>query len=274
MSIILNKHGLFKSHWDNEINDDVIEGMHSRWSNDGSFFISNWNEFFEIEEGVLFKDLVDLLLSLSDEEIHILSSLADANLKNYIDDVRENPDPITPSDTRNTEYIEVYRSFEIDNYDTLDDTYKIGSDYTCAHGVGKPWDDEHSMTLPPEERGNVYAIEFVPWQELFHMPVKIRKEIYYRETEWVKTEPRDMEFGVLGSDRKVSLGITDRAPKNFITRKVTGHMTMGQFFHGLFNELCFFSSPVSRQEQSDVLSERIEEVEEILAEEKKNDLKN
>lgn len=226
-------------------------------SSDGSFFLRNSHVNITIEDTTLF-DLVKQLTWMNDSEIDALEVLSDANIKPFIDNLKEN---VVKSCETSLKGIEVYKQVELDNYETCDDVYKLTT-YTSAHGIGDRWDgvDENVKGC------NTYAIEFTPWQDMFNLPITIAKECVIERHTWkVREQPEnfilegtDGSFIDFGPMKKTCV-LDTKDPQ-----MITYDMTMREFFHGLFDELCFFGSPQTRSDKQDELVQTMKDVDEQM----------
>lgn len=274
--ILLKKEGLFGESWSKKVEDYVISGIRAGGRKEGEFFWQNRNVEFKVEENVTLLDLIKIMAKMNVEELHALSQLGDAHIAPYLIDFADHPDPIPDEDTfGKLTHIEVYKTVEFDNHESGEDVFDF-SVSTSAHGKGEIWEDcmkdvrSGKTKLEDVKECNSYAIEFTPWQKMLDLPIRIRPETYYTEMVWKKCKPRKLEFGVVGSKRKVSMGMMERdlvERKN--DKKVRSTMTLSEFFTGLFNELCFFGAPAERKTQMDVINGRVKDVEKALEKEKK-----
>lgn len=276
--IRLMKEGLFGEYYDKKLDDYVIQGIRAGGKKKGEFLWQNVEKTIEVDKGVTLLDLIKFLATMNSEELHALSTIANANLAQYLIEFCKNPDPIPDNDDgQPLKAIEVYRTMELSNYTDGNDVYDL-NDYTCAHGIGEIWEDcmkdvrAGKTKLKDVEHCNAYAIEFTPWQKMLHLPIQIREFVYYSETEWKKCKSRPWMINVMGKKKKYKMGSfnreivkKDRMPE----KKIRASMGLGQFFTGLFNELCFFGSPDDRNAQSGILKDRVKEVEKFVDKEKK-----
>lgn len=272
-AIRLTKKRLLGERFSNKTNDSILETIHQNKQKNGEFFWHNMSTPFAIDENVTLEDLIKILFAMNRHDLHALSVMSDANIFEYMDDYSKNPDPIPDNDTYGKlTAIEVYKALEFDNFRTGGDVFDMNS-YTSAHGIGEIW----SQTMSEVNNGNIkledamdcntYAIEFIPWQKMLHLPITIQKYFYITETVWKKVKPKKLEIDVVGSKNKFSFGWSDKEfvdKKRLKEKKITTRLTMQEFFNGLFNEICFFGSPVKREEESNTLKERMDEVDKVL----------
>lgn len=218
---------------------------------------------FFIEGKVTLKSLVDILRDFDTDEILMLEKVSDAHILPYLFDVWDHP--LEKKKNSDLKRIEVYGTFEIDNFDGCNDTYDIQLHWS-AHGIGKPYDKKN-----PE--ANMWAIEFTPWQNMLHLPLTIRENLFYTEHTWKKLKKsHEFKVDVLGQKKKHSFGFIDRKLTNpFFKSKRTfkRQPTFTEFFQGLFDELCFFGSPATREDEKKTLTDRSAEVDEFLKKKKK-----
>lgn len=272
----LSKEGLFGEKWSKRLEDYVVEGIRAGGRKKGEFFFFNSHTQIKIEGKVTLLDLIKIMADMNADELHALSTISNANLAPYLIDFASNPDPIPDDDAYGKlTAIEVYKSVELDNHESGDELFDL-SVSTCAHGIGEIWEDcmkevrEGKKKLDDVKDCNSYAIEFTPWQKMLDLPIQIRPLIYHTEIVWKPCKPRKWEIGILGSKRKFNMG---RVSRDIVERKadkkVRGPMSLSEFFTGLFNELCFFGSPVSRDDQKKVLDSRVKDVEKSIKKRKK-----
>ena len=277
----LTNEGLFGEKYSKRIKDTIVEGIRAGGRKKGEFFFYNCNTPFSIEGTVTLLDLIKILSKMNAEELHALSTIADANLAPYLIDFADSPDPIPDTDDfGKLTAIQVYKILELSNYSSCTDVFDMEM-YSSAHGIGEIWAEsmkevtEGRTTLEDVKNCNCYAIEFTPWQKMLDLPITIKEFVNYGEIVWKKVKPKEWKIGVVGSKKKHSMGKIDREIVNRdemrkgSSKKIRTQLTLREFFHGLFNELCFFGSPNTRKEQSDVITDRMKDVEKQLAKEKK-----
>jgi len=274
--IVLKREGIFGESWSKRVEDYVISGIRAGGRKEGEFLWQNRNVDLKVEGDVTLLDLIKILAKMNVEELHALSQLANANLAPYLIDFANNPTPIPDTDKfGKLTHIEVYKTVEFDNHESGDNLYDFTVS-TSAHGIGEVWEDvmkevtSGTTKLEDAKACNSYAIEFTPWQQMLDIPIRIRPETYYTEMIWKKCKPRALEFGIIGSKRKVKMGMMERdlvERKN--DKKVRSTMTLAEFFTGLFNELCYFGAPTSRDSQMNVIKGRMNNVEKLRTKGKK-----
>lgn len=276
-TIRLTKEGLFGERYSKQIDDRIVEGIRVGGKKKGEFFWRNLLTTMEVDKDVTLLDFIKTMAKMNADELHALSVISNCNLAPHLIDFAENPDPQKDDDGMPIQFIEVYRCMEYSNYDLANDVYDL-NDYTCAHGIGEIWKDsmkeveEGRAKLKDVEHCNAYAIEFTPWQKMLSAKIRIREFVYHSESTWKKIKPKPWMIGVVGSKKKHKMGMMtrdlvkkDRVPE----RKIRASMNLSQFFTGLFNELCFFSSPSHRDGQMGVIKGRMKDVEKQLKKEKK-----
>jgi hypothetical protein len=186
-------------------------------------FLTGWTHKLEIQEEITLQDLVNIMGDLEPETNTLIELITDSNVLPYLEEIdKEQKEREEPD---NISYIEIYKTLETSEFEGNKYTY----DGVCAHGIGKEKIvDEFSKEpyLPN------YGLEFTPWNELKDKPIRFGHATL--------TMPKgDHDYEVI-----------DNLEYDF---------TMGDFFLGLFNELCFFGHPEDRDEQLDELKERVEE---------------
>jgi len=222
----LTKNGFIGNYWDDVAQENVSKEVKLNWKS----LIVNRTSPFEIEDSVKLFDIVQLLNSFDHQTLETLELLTNSNILPHLNDVNSRVTNFNPEkDSSQLKFIEVYKSYDADNYDSCDNHYSLLVS-TSAHGIGKPWDSNGENEL-----ANSYAIEFSPWQELLHLPIVIKKESFNYFLHFKKNDSL--------SDREL---IKDEK----IIAHFDSQMTLEEFFVGLFNELCFFSSPERRDKSS------------------------
>lgn len=278
-AVKLTKDGFLGEYFDKKLDDEVLEGIHARGLKPGVFFKMNALSPIYIEGNVTLLDLINAMADMKSADLEAMSELANANIAPYLIDFAKNPDPIPDNDDgQPLEAIEVYRCFELSNYESCTDVFDANT-YCSAHGIGSVHSDvkkmvkDGTMTEEQAKNCNTYAIEFTPWQKMLHLPIRMRELVYYSESVWKKCKPKKREIGVLGSKKKFSFGFSDREivkGKAMVSdKKLTWQMTLQDFLSGLFNELSFFGTPSRRDEEMGVISGRMKDVEKQLKKEKK-----
>jgi hypothetical protein len=113
-----------------------------------------------------------------------------------------------------------------------------------------------------EKRGNSYAIEFTPWAYLLNLPLTMKETVAVSRHRWKKQKPKRMGFKRKGS-KKFERGlswVSDKTTDKYENEDVRVTYELSEFLYGLFNELCFFWSPVSRDKKEKELLGRYEKV--------------
>lgn len=231
-----------------------------------------WEEAMMIDEMVTCNDFFRVLADMDEGLVTMIELLTNSNIKPFI---RRAFDPLPPDwkDDENLHSVEIYKVMEINNHglDELLEPY-LDDDYACAHGVGKPW--THGFENDPmtdEEKiakgCNTYAIEFTPWNQLGHLQLVFKKKIWFSEVVWKKTGKKRK---LISNGPNEGWNVSDMEPdrEKGWQREIVWNPRVREFFNGFTNELCFFGSPDEAEKQSDVLKERMEDVEEMIKKEK------
>lgn len=232
MTILLKKDGLWLREWEERKWQSCPMSLHPE------DFFPHWNDPFEIKGRVTLQNLVDnVLLKLHPQTRLIVDSITDANLEDYL-----RPEQLVPKRERKCEVkgIEVYKTFELSNFREVKE-WDFEEGNVSAHGLGKG------------EEGP-FAIEFDPWAHLLHLPLSLQTTAKLCTSTFKKCRPKKLIKG---------WGLTsDRESVSYENQEIFVSFTLGEFFCGLFNELCFFSCPSRRNAQKANLMATIEELEE------------
>jgi hypothetical protein len=251
--VILKKDGLWTSEWDRDTKKHVVE----RLNTDTHLFFQAWNVPLEIKGTVRLKDLLAYLKTLEPLVLDIIAKMTGANLEEYMkEDLVPERDPDRKSKLK---YIEVYKYYELTNYDI--ETWDFTDHAVSAHGIGSPWEDG-CEDVPLEKRGNSYAIEFTPWKYLLNLPLRLKLTTQITKTIYVRQKPKKMGFKRKGS-KKFERGlswVSDRKISKWEHQDVSVTYTLAEFFDGLLDELCFFWTPAKRDKEMNTLNERVESI--------------
>lgn len=257
-NVILTKEGLWTDEWVYDKEKEEGEYVRTKLMLDTHLFFAAWNGPLTIEGDVTLSDLVKILKSMDPLVLQFVGVVCGANLDAYLDqDLTPVPDD---DDGSKLTHIEVYKYYETSNFDgeTWDMTEAVS-----AHGIGAPWQDAYEgqyKDTPVEERGNSYAIEFTPWNKLMHLPIRLLNPSTLSTTTYKKLDkPKNTGFFDKEGNLKGKGWTRDTEFVGCEIKKVEVNYTLGDFFNGLFNELCFFSTPSRRQEKEYELKERVED---------------
>lgn len=264
-SVILKRDGFYKvkSVKNNETDEwEQVEKLVDTKGESSPSFFALWNKPLTIADGVLTGDLFRILHQMDPAALTMVELLTDSNWK---DSLKEAFDPVEKVDKDPLFFVEVYKHMEVGNLHDLR-KFELDSEYTCAHGIGKPWEGEGMADVPVEERGTVYAIEFTPWNELRNVPLRIKEKMYFGYTVYEQGERRKMVSN--GGDEDWNFFDKDRNKEKSKDMELGYTMTLGEFLGGLANEICFFGGPDDRKEEKQKLTGIMESVEESLKNEK------
>ena len=244
MGVVLRQDGFYSKDWDPKTKgyDEVLIDL----SSPEMTLLAHWNSFFEIEGQVILADLVRLLRMMSQPLRIVVGKIAQANIDAYI--APEETMAIAGDD--HLAFIEVYRGIDID---VQPDGSREFSASESAHGVLKtPMCDPHDPMLTY----STVAIEFTPWSQLISVPIRVKQKTSMTTTFYrlctEEEKKRDVELYGKHSAESVTL---DRWEEQDI--EIT--FSLGEFFSGIFDELCWFSSPARRDRESDNLTGLAEE---------------
>jgi len=180
--------------------------------------------------------LGDILIICKKSKIpmEILQQLVRCNyIKQYCEEAKKKNDKGSE-----IEYLEVYWS------GTIDKTEGDGNDW-LFHGLGKKGvlsEDilEYGTSMTSEEKKNFrekYAIEFSPMYKLAHLPIKVCDEMNILDDSKPYTEKGSVQ-----------------------TIKFEHSITLIELLYAIFWELSFYGSPKERDEKTDELMKRCEEI--------------
>lgn len=240
--IIIEKGGIFYEEWNSAVREIVVGKIDHTCPE----IFSCWTRPVEIRDGFLFGDLIKILKEMDDGTMTLFEMLTNSNVSMFlVQDLTQ----IEPEDDGITlTHIEAFKYVEMEdrpNRKTHD--VRVG-----AHGIGNKWE---------QGDGDSYAIEFTDWREMLHLPIKINNVGNLQTRKYVKrAKPKKMGF--FDQDGKLDgelWDLGDEEIESFENVKVEVGFTFGELFEALFDELCFFSSPVQRQEKKEDLVDRCEE---------------
>lgn len=251
MSIKLTKKGFVRSEWnkeDKEYDTFLVQGLD---------VISQWMYGVEIEKGVTLGDLVKIFEE-DDELLSFVEVLTDCNIRAYMASLYE---PLVAKEEESKDEkcspltsIEVYAYVEVDNYHKEDKFPQLNYNIGCHGRSTIPYRDTKSFGEDAKDNFT-WAIEFTPWNKLRDLPLVLEETGKLIELKWIsKGKPRVFlkQFPEMTSNRKLQ--------KSKQT-EVLISWTLGQFFHALFNELCFCGSPIGAKDMIDELNERVKDIE-------------
>lgn len=247
--VILKKDGFWSSTWSKRKHDHVVKRLRD-WR-----LLEGWSRPLTIEKDVVFGDWVRAMKKLNRGLLVVIEMLCDSSIRPYLDKV-EGPAKDTDSDVTS---VEVYQGVEISNYDLK--KYDITFDLGC-HGRGRRWHDEYSKKLPLEQRGNSYAIEFTDWGTLWDKTLRIDPKVAVNKSTWVIDKRKRKPNAI---DKLLKVRRKPRTVKEWRREEACiTSMSLGEFFIGLTSEVCFFSTPSSRDGNMAELNKRIDDVKEVL----------
>jgi hypothetical protein len=275
--ITLKKDGFWREHSKKNRETGEYEEVREKIDTTGKEsleLIRCWEESMEIEEGVTCNDFFKVLADMDEGLLTMVELLTNSNIKPH---VRKAFNPLPPDYVDDSELtaVEIYKVMEINNHglDEILEPY-LDDDYACAHGIGKPW--THGFENDPmtdEEKiakgCNTYAIEFTPWNQLAHLPLVFKKKIWFSEVVWRKSGKKRKLISN-GPDEGWNVSDMEIDREKGFQREVLWNPRVREFFNGFTNELCFFGSPDDQEEQSAILKGRMEDVEKMIEDEKKN----
>jgi hypothetical protein len=230
MTILINKTGFYSKEW-----------VYDEQAGEGSFVITPcqpgcslcilkyWNADLELDE-ITLQELIVLLRQNGQTTIKFLEHLTDCNITPFLHEIDESYEK-QPDDC-SIEYIRVGLVVETIKYRERGQVNNKAelTIFPFADGKGKP----------TKESVDTYGLEFSHWGSLKDLPIKIQNTVDLCQIdESVLNEPSII-------------------PCNYV-------LSMGEFFTGLFNELCFCGSPDIRDGRLERLKEQIKEIEDGTA---------
>jgi hypothetical protein len=242
--VILKKDGLWTKEWDRDTKKNVTD----RLNTDTHIFFTAWNTPLEIKGKVTLRDFLEYLKTLDPLILDMIGKMVGANFEEYFKEplVSEKD----PDRTSKLVAIEVYKYYEMSNHDL--ENWDFTDHAISAHGIGAKWD---------QGKGDSYAIEFTPWKYLLHLPLRMKEKTTITKTIYKKQKPKRWGFkkkGSKGFERGLSWMMDRKIDKwEHIDIKVT--YTLGEFIDGLFDELCFFWTPATRDKNEKELMGRYED---------------
>jgi hypothetical protein len=253
--VILKRDGFWASEWDEKKRKHKVRKIDTTTH----LFLQAWHSRLEIKGKVRLKDLVAILKKFDPLVLDLVAKLCHANLEEYLKEdllvAKRDPDRKSKLTA-----IEVYKYYELSNYTDLE-MFDMQDHTVSAHGIGAPW-EEGCQDVPLEKRGNSYAIEFTPWAYLLNLPLTMKETVAVSRHRWKKQKPKRMGFKRKGS-KKFERGlswVSDKTTDKYENEDVRVTYELSEFLYGLFNELCFFWSPVSRDKKEKELLGRYEKV--------------
>lgn len=257
-NIILTKDGLWTDEWVFDKVKDEGDYVRTKLILDNHLFFAAWNGPLTIEGEVTLTDLVKLLKSMHPLVLQFIGVVCGANLEVYLNqDLTPVPDD---DDGSKLKYIEVYKFYETCNYDGK--TWEM-SESVSAHGIGAPWEEAFEgqyKDTPVEDRGRAYALEFTHWSKLMNLPIRLLNPSSLSTTTYKKLD-KPKKTGFFDKDGNIrGEGWTrDTEYVGTETKEMEVTYTLGDFFNGLFNELCFFWTPDKREEKEAEIKDRVED---------------
>jgi hypothetical protein len=258
MSVILRSDGFYSSEWNPDLKS-LEEDLFDLTSVELPL-LTHWNDDFEIDGTVLLADLVRLLRMMSAPLRKAIGKICNANIDAYI--APEETMALTPeNEDDHLAFIEVYRVIDIDVEPDGKPKMRSGN---SAHGILKvPGVDP--VGCPYDS----VAIEFTPWSQLISVPLRFRVKTRITKTFFrLQTEVRLQTE----EDKKVSDFLSEIGAwsvEKWEEDEVEVSFSLGEFLTGIFDELCWFSSPSRRERERDKLMELHDELHERIDEAKK-----
>jgi len=244
MSVILRSDGLYSSEW-NPGSRSTEEDLFDLTSVEMPL-LAHWNDDFEIAGTVLLADLVKILREMAAPLRKAIGKICQANIDAYI--APEETTALTGEDVDDhLSFIEVYRVIDIDVEPDGKAKMRSGN---SAHGILKvPGIDP--VGCPYDS----VAIEFTPWAQLLSVPLRFRQKTHITKTFFrLQTEEEKKVVDFLSEIEK-ERGIDAWGVDKWEEDEVEVSFSLGEFLSGIFDELCWFSSPARREREHEKLVE-------------------
>lgn len=183
----------------------------------------------ELEEGVLFKDIL-LLVRANLDFLSPILSFDPQIIKDLVNEGFEEPD----DKSRDLWHLETYWRASIVNY-SFDETPELYIN-PSFHGIGDP-------TIEGKD-SEQYALDLTPLNNMAHLPVRINNNLDVLDER--KTEQDNFQFG------------------NVLV-KVTKDFSLFEFLYAIFYELSFHGGPQSRNKAKEDLLVNVKSIEDGTA---------
>lgn len=177
-------------------------------------------------------------------------------IESYIAHYRANRDSWVLADHQyapdGIEYLELYWYPEVDDYGTA--PYLFGADMPNFHGIGwelqeDKWEDWNKEEPSWRKGARIsWGIDFSPIETLLHLPIRLNEKFAIRDS--IKNWSLYDE----------SIPVERRG----ILAEVKKKYTLQNVIEGVFWELSFYGSPSDKDEKSEELKERMDEVNEAI----------
>lgn len=222
--------------------------------------LTSWKEPLEIQKDVTCMDFFMLLADMDEALLTVIEMLCNSNIKPYLRKAFDPlPDGWKDDEESKLDRVEIYKNLEVDNGIDLN-VFSTEGDWPSAHGVGMPWNDDGSPFSAEEKIKNgmnVWAIEFTPWNELAHLKLTIRPKMWFSYTVWKPGERRKLISNIDDGEEWNYFDKDIDKEKSF-QHEINYTVSVGEFFDGFCNELCFFSSPADRDAKREDLKSRLD----------------
>ena len=225
--VMLKRDGFWTREWFRDRRKDVT----AKLPLDLRFFEA-WNTPFTIQGRVRFKDVVSILKQMDAQALSVLAMITGANLPAYLsEDLVPVRDPDRSSRLR---FIEVSKYYQVDNQAL--DHWKMETSVTAC-GVGEKERDDKNP------RAGSFALTYTDWKYLLNLPIRLCPTAQHCTTKWKKARRHVIARSMNGKPLFWSSVAGDGKPRILQTRAT---YSLGDFFNGLFDDLCFNWTPADR----------------------------
>ena len=252
MSIIFKADGMYSRDW--VYDEELEEG--SDVDTRVEFLMAHLNEEVEAIEGnVTFGQMVRdcFPVGINKADIAIMDLITDRTLTPFLKEIDEKPPKRDREDDDPLVALEVYVAAEGDKWydkkNRKDVPYELGI-YLAIHGEGIKYD-------PKSEDANMqfkYAISYSHWGNFVDLPVTFQPDTVLCLVEEKHKRNWRKPWG------------KKRRHYAYKQIKISYKPTLCEFLHDVFTDLCFCGSPENRDGHTQMLKERMDEVNDGTAE--------
>jgi len=207
-------------------------------------FVSLFRRYLLIEDDVTVGDFFSILEEMEKTGLlTFIELLTDSTWSEHLKTWRDEPPKQEREDEDPLEAVEVYQWFEMSNHDDIE-SFHAGDVHSGCHGIGKS--------------GTAYAIEFNEWSTLRDLRLRASPKMTVSRMVWKKGKRRKVISN--GGDEDWNFSDKDVDRRKTKHEDVRCTISLGNFFHGVASELCFFSTPEYQRKQQEKLHEALAEV--------------
>lgn len=188
-------------------------------------FLSFWNVVLTIDEDVLFEDVINILKEAQEKDtLVVIEMITQSSVEPFLKETDNKAEA-----NSDLSHLEISKHYEIKDY--RDQKVSEWTESVRCSGVYK----EPKKCSETGHVDTCCSVGFTSWAELMKLPIKLAPTAEIQK--WHK-------------DPKITTEYT-----------VETFYTMGDFFLGLFDELCFDGSPAGREERKEELMETLRGIE-------------